>query len=267
MSALATATGGEGSRRPSPERLEQPQAKYLLFGSWVVLLQGALIMLFLPILVFTTKEDIPPAEIAMFGLMGVLALAGGGALYVARRWTWWVAVAATVTCSAYLLSVGGLTEPREGYVATVFAVVAVILLLLGKPAAGNTEALALASAKVPFRLKVTATWVAIFFILGIFLVLSDLDRGFIRENFRYIAGWAQIHDPARVLRDHPGHDPRAAGCARSPVAQRRRLRRLGLLHVVLPWHAVDRPAVPDLPRPAADRAQPPSAPRSSTSSP
>ena len=62
MSALATATGGEGSRRPSPERLEQPQAKYLLFGSWVVLLQGALIMLFLPILVFTTREDIPPAE-------------------------------------------------------------------------------------------------------------------------------------------------------------------------------------------------------------
>ena len=188
MSALATATGGEGSRRPSPERLEQPQAKYLLFGSWVVLLQGALIMLFLPILVFTTKEDIPPSEIAMFGLMGVLALAGGGALYVARRWTWWVAVVATVTCSAYLVSVGGLTEPREGYVATVFAVVAVVLLLLGKPAAGNTEALALASAKVPFRLKVTATWVAIFFILGIFLVLSDLDRGFIRENFRYIAG-------------------------------------------------------------------------------
>ena len=188
VSALATATGGEGSRRPSPERLEQPQAKYLLFGSWVVLLQGALIMLFLPILVFTTKEDIPPAEIAMFGLVGVLALAGGGVLYVARRWTWWVALAATVTCSAYLLSVGGLTQPREGYVATVFAVVAVILLLLGKPAAGNTEALALASAKVPFRLKVTATWVAIFFILGIFLVLSDLDQGFIRENFRYIAG-------------------------------------------------------------------------------
>ena len=119
-------------------------------------------------------------------------------------------MAATVTCSAYLLSVGGLTEPREGYVATAFAVVAVILLLLGKPAAGNTEALALASAKVPFRLKVTATWVAIFFILGIFLVLSDLDRGFIRENFRYIARWPQVHDPARVLRDHPGDDPRAA---------------------------------------------------------
>ena len=63
--------------------MEQPQAKYLLFGSWVVLLQGALIMLFLPILVFTTEANIPPADIAMFGLMGVLALVGGGLLYVA----------------------------------------------------------------------------------------------------------------------------------------------------------------------------------------
>jgi polar amino acid transport system permease protein len=59
--------------------------------------------------------------------------------------------------------------------------------LIGKPAAGHTEALALASAKIPFRLKVTATWIAIFFMLGIFLVLSDLDRPFIRENFWYIA--------------------------------------------------------------------------------
>ena len=153
-----------------------------------MLLQGALIMLFLPILVFTTKEDIPPADIAMFGLMG--RGQPGGARSALRSPALDVVGRGgrhrDVQCLPAVRR--GPHRRREGYVATVFAAVAVLLLLLGKPAAGNTEALALASAKVPFRLKVTATWVAIFFILGIFLVLSDLDRGFIRENFRYIAG-------------------------------------------------------------------------------
>jgi polar amino acid transport system permease protein len=187
MSELVTATGGEGLRRPPPGQIEMPQAKYLLFASWVILLQGALISLFLPILVFATKENIPPADIGMFGLMGVLSIVGGASLYVARRWTWWLAFGATIACGVYLMAVGGLTNEREGVVAMVFAVAAVVLLVIGKPAAGNTEALALASAKVPFRLKVTAVWIAIFFMLGIFLALSDLDTDFIRENFWYIA--------------------------------------------------------------------------------
>jgi polar amino acid transport system permease protein len=164
-----------------------PQAKYLLFGSWVILLQGALIALFLPILVFSATENIPPPEIAMVGLMGVLSLAGGGSLYSARRWTWWFALAATLTCGAYLVAVGGLTSEIEGYGAMALGVIAGVLLVIGRAAAGHTEAIALASARIPFRLKVTAVWVAIFFMLGIFLVLSDLDTGFIRENFWYIA--------------------------------------------------------------------------------
>jgi polar amino acid transport system permease protein len=164
-----------------------PQAKYLLLGSWVILLQGALILLFLPILVFSTKEPIAPANIAMFGLMGVISLVGGGLIYLAHRWTWWVAVAATVTCSVYFLATGGLTAETEAYIVTGLSAAAVLLLLLGKPAAGNSEALAIASAKIPFRLKVAAVWVAIFFMLGIFLALSDLDMPFIRENFWYIA--------------------------------------------------------------------------------
>ncbi len=187
MSALVPATGSEKPRSPLPARVDLPQAKYLLLGSWVLILQGALILLFLPILVFSTKENIPPSDIAMFGLMGVVCLVGGGLLYIAHRWTWWLAVAATLGCNAYLLSVGGLTADREAYVATGLGLAALVLLLFGKPAAGNTEALALASAKIPFRLKVTATWIAIFFFLGIFLALSDLDTGFIRANFWFIA--------------------------------------------------------------------------------
>jgi polar amino acid transport system permease protein len=105
---------------------------------------------------------------------------------VAQRWTWWLALAATVLCAGYLLAVGGLSSQREGVVAAAVTAVAVVLLVLGKPAAGDTESLALASAKIPFRLKVTATWVAIFFMLGIFLALSDLDFAFIRQVFWYM---------------------------------------------------------------------------------
>jgi polar amino acid transport system permease protein len=158
----------------------------LLLASWVILLQGALILVFLPILVFQTKDIIPTGHIALVGGVGVLSLVGGGLIYLPRRWTWWLALAATLTCGGYLLAAGGLTSQREGYVAAALSAIAVILLLLGRPAAGNSEALALASARIPFRAKVTATWIAIFFILGIFLALSQLDFGFIRENAWYI---------------------------------------------------------------------------------
>jgi polar amino acid transport system permease protein len=156
-------------------------------ASWVILLQGAVVVIFLPILVFSTNEDIPPGDIAAFGVVGLVCLAGGGLLYIARRWTWWLAMGATLACCGYLLAVGGLASAREGYVAAVLTAIAIILLVIGRAAAGNSEALALASARIPFRLKVTATWIAIFFMLGIFLALSDLDAEFIRENVWYIA--------------------------------------------------------------------------------
>jgi polar amino acid transport system permease protein len=153
-----------------------------LLAAWVILLQGALMLIFLPILVFETKETIPPSDIAAFGAVGVLCLAAGGLVYVPRRWTWWSALGATLACGGYLLAVGGLASAREGYVAAILSGIAVILLIAGRPAAGNSEALALASARIPFRVKVTG----IFFILGIFLALSQLDFGFIREFAWYI---------------------------------------------------------------------------------
>ena len=179
---------GARSPGPSPAPLAEPrQAKYLLLGSWVILLQGALIVLFLPILVFSTEETIPPADIAAFAGVGILCLVGGAVIYVSRPWTWWLALASTLACSGYLLAAGGLSSAREGYMATGFTAIAVVLLVIGRTAAGNSEALALASARIPFRVKVTATWIGIFFMLGIFLALSDLDFDFIRENLWYIA--------------------------------------------------------------------------------
>ncbi|HUL84108.1 MAG TPA: amino acid ABC transporter permease [Actinomycetota bacterium] len=187
MSAKAQ-TAGVGSTRLPPSLLEEPpSAKYLLFGSWVLATEGALALVFLPVLVFSTSTAIPPAHIAMFGLVGVVCLVGAGLVYVRRAWTWWVALAAAVGSAGYLLAVGGLTSTREADAAGVLSAIVVVLLIIGKSSAGNADALALASARVPFRLKVTLVWVAIFFMLGLFLALSDLDFGFMRENFWYIA--------------------------------------------------------------------------------
>jgi polar amino acid transport system permease protein len=183
------ATGAEDPRLPSaPLAAERPAlATSLLLASWVILLEGALLVLFLPILVFSTEENIPPADIAAFGVAGLVCIAGGASLYLPHRWTWWLALAATLAVAGYLWAVGGLTSERETYVTAGLSAAAVVLLLVGRPIAGDTEGLALASSRIPFRLKVTATWVAIFFMLGLFLALSDLDFGFIRDNFWYIA--------------------------------------------------------------------------------
>ena len=187
MNAQAGTEGAGGSRLPPPYLQDVPRATFLLLASWTILLEGALLLVFLPILVFSTRAIIPPGDIALFAAAGVACLIGGAAIYVPRRWTWWVAIAAAVVAGGYLLAVGGLTSDREGYVAAALSAVAVVFLLLGATAAGNSEALAIASSRIPFRVKVTATWVAIFFILGLFLALSDLDFSFIAETFWYIA--------------------------------------------------------------------------------
>ena len=50
------------------------------------------------------------------------------------------------------------------------------------------ERLALASARIPFRLKVAAVWAVIFLLLGLFVLAAGFDREWIRDNIRYIAG-------------------------------------------------------------------------------
>ncbi len=182
------ATGAEEPRLPSASPVDtSPRATFLLLASWIIILQGALLVLLLPLLVFSTEENIPPSDIGAFAAVGVACIAGGSLIYLARRWTWWFALAVTLFAAGYLWSVGGLTSDKETYATAALSAIALVLLLAGKQGAGDSEGLALASARIPFRLKVTATWIAIFFMIGLFLALSDLDFGFIRETFWYIA--------------------------------------------------------------------------------
>jgi len=49
------------------------------------------------------------------------------------------------------------------------------------------ERLALASARIPFRLKVAAVWVVIFTVLGFFCIAAGFDREWIKDNIKFIA--------------------------------------------------------------------------------
>ena len=55
-------------------------------------------------------------------------------------------------------------------------------------APGIGERLALASARVPFRLKVAAVWAALFLMVGVLFYLSQFDTEWMRENLPFILG-------------------------------------------------------------------------------
>ena len=53
---------------------------------------------------------------------------------------------------------------------------------------GLAERLALASARIPFRLKVAAVWAVLFALLGVFFYLSQYDTDWMRDNLSFILG-------------------------------------------------------------------------------
>jgi polar amino acid transport system permease protein len=123
----------------------------------------------------------------VFALGCVCCLGAGALLYSKWAWSWWVALAVALAVPAWLFATGGLTSEKEGYLAAGFGAATVLTLLLGRRAAGRPNAMALASANIPFRIKVGIVWLAIFFVIAVMLALSELDTQWIRENFRYIA--------------------------------------------------------------------------------
>jgi polar amino acid transport system permease protein len=64
--------------------------------------------------------------------------------------------------------------------------------LPGAPSNGDRlDRLALASARVPFRLKVAAVWVAIFGLLGLFFAIAQFDVDWMRSHVRIIIAGVQ----------------------------------------------------------------------------
>ncbi|CAA9356214.1 MAG: ABC transporter, permease protein (cluster 3, basic aa/glutamine/opines) [uncultured Nocardioidaceae bacterium] len=57
----------------------------------------------------------------------------------------------------------------------------------GQQGPGGLERFALASARIPFRLKVAAVWLVIFALLGAFFAVARFDTQWMSENLTYIA--------------------------------------------------------------------------------
>jgi polar amino acid transport system permease protein len=188
---VSTATSQQGTgeaRSPAAYVADIPKGSiFQLIAAWLLLTEGALALLFLPILSLTPDFDIPIGDIATFGAFAVACLVAGSLLYTKLRWSVWIAVIVAIATAGWLVSDAGLTSWTEAYVGVGFAVVEVFFLLLGRHAAGQPEAMALSSARVPFRLKLTLVWIGIFFVLALFLSQIGLEWGWIRDNFSIIA--------------------------------------------------------------------------------
>ena len=119
---------------------------FQLIAAWLLLTEGALALIFLPILSLTPDFDVPVGDIATFGALAVACLVAGGLLYTKFRWSVWIAIVVSLATSGWLVSDKGLTSWTEAYIGVGFAVVQVVFLLLGRRAAGKPEAMALSSA-------------------------------------------------------------------------------------------------------------------------
>ena len=161
--------GAGEARLPAAYVVDIPRGSlFQLIAAWLLLTEGALALLFLPILSLTPEFDVPVGDIATFGSLAVACLIAGGLLYSRFRWSVWLAVIVSVATAGWLVSDKGLTSWTDAYIGVGFTVLQVVFLLLGRHAAGKPEAMALSSANVPFRLKLTLVWIGIFFVLALF---------------------------------------------------------------------------------------------------
>ena len=193
---------------------------FQLIAAWLLLAEGGIGLVFLPIIVFSTKTNVAPGKISGFAAGCVLCLGAGVLLYSRWSWSWWVALGVAVGTRRYLVSSRGLTAESEGYVPGGFAAIEIVFLVLGRRAAGRPEAMALASANIPFRVKVAVVWLAIFFMLAVALVLFQLDTAWIKENALYIARGVKFTVYLRFSRSSwPSSwrcSARSDGCRRTP---------------------------------------------------
>ena len=169
---------------------------------------------------------------------------------------WWLAAAAPAASAAWLVSTGGLSSFTRGRHRGVFAAVVLLFLVLGRRAVGQARGDGARERPdllppqghggLARRSSSCSAWSSLW---------SQFDVDWMKDNFCFIAGGLKytilLAVFAIVLARHPG----AARRARAALEEPGRVRRLRLLHVVLPWHAADRAAVPDLPGAAADRAR------------
>ena len=206
---MSTATSQQGAgeaRLPAAYVVDIPRGSvFQLVAAWLLLTEGALALIFLPILSLTPDFDVPVGDIATFGALAVACLVAGGLLYTKLRWSVWFAIVVSLATAGWLVADEGLTSWTEAYVGVGFTVLQVAFLLLGRHAAGKPEAMALSSAHIPFRLKLAC----------------GLDRDLLRarplpiaDRARIGGGWATTSASSPRARSTPSHSRSAPSSSR-----------------------------------------------------
>ncbi|MGZ8579116.1 MAG: hypothetical protein ACXWWX_06255, partial [Actinomycetota bacterium] len=105
---MTTATSQQGAgetRLPAAYVAEVPRGSvFQLIAAWLLMTEGALALLFLPILSFTPEVNIPVGDIAAFGALGVACLVAGGLLYSRFTWSVWFALLVAVGSAGWIVS-------------------------------------------------------------------------------------------------------------------------------------------------------------------
>jgi polar amino acid transport system permease protein len=192
MATETTPQGVGGARTSAAYVADVPRGSvFLLLAAWLLLTQGGLMLLFLPILAFTPDFDVPIGDLAAAGGLALACIVTGALLYSRFRWSAMAAIAVAVGTAGWFWADRGLTAMTETYVITAFAVFEVAFVILGIRATGRPEAMALASARIPFRLKLALVWLGIVVVGAVFLSLIGLDWGWMGDNFWFIAKGAR----------------------------------------------------------------------------
>jgi polar amino acid transport system permease protein len=176
-----------GTRLPAYSAVVPSGSTFQLIAAWLLLAEGGLGLIFAPVIIYTTKINIPPGKIAGFVFASLLCFGAGGLLYSRRSWSWLIALAVAAGVAVWLLATGGLTSMSQAYAVLGFATVEVAFLALGRHASGRPEAMAISSANIPFRVKVGVVWLALFFVIVLLLALFNLDSTWIKDNAKFIA--------------------------------------------------------------------------------
>jgi polar amino acid transport system permease protein len=170
-----THTQGAGDSRPPALEEDVPVrgGLFLMLAAWLLVIEGIHALVTLLEDVMNGGDSWPTWA---YVVVAAFAFGGAGTLYTSRRWGYFAAaaLAAVAGFAVFPPFVGGFA---------IFSIVVLALLALGFRAMGSFEAIQLASAKLPWRLKLTVVQVVLAVVLFRVFLAVEFDLEWIRENW------------------------------------------------------------------------------------
>jgi len=148
---------------------------FLMLASWVFLLEGIHSLLAMFEDVMNEGSSWP---VWAYSAVAAVSFVAAGLLYTSKRWAVHAGIAAALVSG---LAVFPIPAFVGGFLA--FSIIEIALLVLGFRAAGEREAIQVASAGVPWRIKLTLVWVAIGIVVVRIFLAVEFDLAWIRESW------------------------------------------------------------------------------------